>query len=286
MVAGHQPLTSDALAKLSSVHAVDTSKSVQRFVCSQMQHALFYAAEGIKTFGSCSRISNDDPDLNSRGDKNQLTTAGGGFSSPVLRPRNPCATEVQVESLNCHTGHARASTSKRKRNTGSEDACDGKSVKLKNLQTELSEDTRHQTVDQNYPPSKKKTCKPTAKKKKKDFADSDDEVKESNGCLFSTLCAANSLPSGLAQRRARRRQKKDIVDPRLESETSLSCVDSDDKGVQQTRSRNKKNVGRKKAPKNKLPAGLALMHGFSAKNIAKHRLTVRSTSFGTERIFD
>lgn len=50
MVAGHQPLTSDALAKLSSVHAVDTSKSVQRFVCSQMQHALFYAAEGIKTF--------------------------------------------------------------------------------------------------------------------------------------------------------------------------------------------------------------------------------------------
>lgn len=285
MVAGHQPLTSDALAKLS-VHAVDTSKSVQRFVCSQMQHATFYAAEGIKTFEHCSRISNDDPDLNSCGDKNQLTTAGGGFSSPVLRPRNPCATEVQVELLNCHTGHARASTRKRKRNTEPEDACDGKSANLKNFKTELSGDTRHQTVDQDYSPSKKKTCKLTTKTKKKDFAESDNEVTESNGCLFSSFYAANSLPSGLAQRRARRRRKKDIVDPRLESETSLSCVDSDDKGVQQTRSRNKKNVGRKKAPKNKLPAGLALMHGFSAKNIAKHRLTVRSSSLGTKRIFD
>ena len=72
----------------------------------------------------------------------------------------------------------------------------------------------------------------------------------------------------LAQRRERRRRKKEIVDPKsyeeLSSRSGRECNEI-----------NSGNPKSKNGKKSKLPAGLALMHGFSAENIGKRRLTVR-----------
>lgn len=75
---------------------------------------------------------------------------------------------------------------------------------------------------------------------------------------------------GLAERRERRRAKKAIVDPKPDSlASSASDNESDSK-------RKRKETKAKKTKRLNIPAGLALMHGFSATNIGKNRLTVRS----------
>lgn len=78
---------------------------------------------------------------------------------------------------------------------------------------------------------------------------------------------------GLAARRERRRAKKAIVDPKPIPAASVSSVGSEDgdrdyavKGLEQKKGKKGKAL--------KIPAGLALMHGFSAQNIGKNRLTV------------
>lgn len=73
---------------------------------------------------------------------------------------------------------------------------------------------------------------------------------------------------GLKQRRIRRQNKKEITTtPKVCTEgTSIASGDEADEPKRFKR-------------KSKLPAGLALMHGFSAGNIGKHRLTVRCFSW-------
>lgn len=84
----------------------------------------------------------------------------------------------------------------------------------------------------------------------------------------------------LKQRRDRRRLKKDIVAPK--SPTKSSSESEVVEGTQTEATNISKPVGKKakaKESKSRLPAGLALMHGFSAKNVSKHRLTVHLESF-------
>ena len=88
----------------------------------------------------------------------------------------------------------------------------------------------------------------------------------------------------LLQRRERRREKKDIVNPTRqrqlsedESETENNTgdvADSDKKPGGKTDTGKGKGKGKGKATG--LAAGLALMHGFSAANIGVGRLTVGS----------
>lgn len=47
---------------------------------------------------------------------------------------------------------------------------------------------------------------------------------------------------------------------------------------------NKNEKSDKRKSKDKLPAGLALMHGFSANNVGKQRLTVRLRGRAIDRI--
>lgn len=79
---------------------------------------------------------------------------------------------------------------------------------------------------------------------------------------------------GLAERRERRREKREIV-----KEPVKGVVDDSDKenendntanGRTGTKYLSKKKGGRPQAP------GLALMHGFSSKAVGKNRLTVSS----------
>jgi hypothetical protein len=62
--------------------------------------------------------------------------------------------------------------------------------------------------------------------------------------------------------------KRAIVQPKEPSEPDTASSDGN----------NKKKRGAK-AKKPKVPAGLALMHGFTATNVGKNRITVKANHF-------
>ena len=71
----------------------------------------------------------------------------------------------------------------------------------------------------------------------------------------------------MAQRRARRRRKKEITAPKAHDAEIVSDVEELERSnpcKEKTAKRNKEKV----------PVGLALMHGFNASNVGKQRLTV------------
>jgi hypothetical protein len=71
------------------------------------------------------------------------------------------------------------------------------------------------------------------------------------------MCSDEEHAARLAERRERKRAKRAIVDP---------VLSDDEETVPRTKG--------KKEKKTKIPAGLALLHGFQPNNVAKHRLTV------------
>lgn len=77
--------------------------------------------------------------------------------------------------------------------------------------------------------------------------------------------------TGLEERRERRRAKKAIVAPKPPPSESDSGENAEPKRGEHTEKASKKS---KKGKGLNMPAGLALMHGFSATNIGKNRLTV------------
>ena len=74
------------------------------------------------------------------------------------------------------------------------------------------------------------------------------------------------------ERRERRRKKKAIVDP--PSERAQDSEGDEASGDDHSTGRKKQKNKGKKGKALHIPAGLALMHGFSATNIGKNRLTV------------
>ena len=72
---------------------------------------------------------------------------------------------------------------------------------------------------------------------------------------------------GLAARRERKRIKKAIVQPK-------EITESDETGKENHPRSNLKGKKEKPRKKPKVPAALALMHGFAATNVGKYRLTV------------
>ncbi|KAI0334789.1 hypothetical protein GY45DRAFT_1047398 [Cubamyces sp. BRFM 1775] len=78
----------------------------------------------------------------------------------------------------------------------------------------------------------------------------------------------------LAERRERRRAKKAIVDPKIKQVESDGDGDGDNHGDREQAKASKVSKKGAKGKGLKMPAGLALMHGFSATNIGKNRLTV------------
>lgn len=85
---------------------------------------------------------------------------------------------------------------------------------------------------------------------------------------------------GLAERRERRRVKRAIVAPKALIDAASDEEDGSDSGAMKatkaTKQRKKKSTS--------LAAGLALMHGFTAKNIGKNRLTVCSSLLRSETL--
>ena len=73
--------------------------------------------------------------------------------------------------------------------------------------------------------------------------------------------------TGLADRRERKREKREIMNPR-EAKPSTTAGKERKENATGRPSNSKK--------KQKIPAGLALMHGFSSASVGNSRLTVRA----------
>lgn len=75
---------------------------------------------------------------------------------------------------------------------------------------------------------------------------------------------------GLADRRERKREKREIMNPREAAKPSTTT------GKER---RDNATGGPTNKKKQKIAAGFALMHGFSSANVGKSRLTVRAIPF-------
>lgn len=105
--------------------------------------------------------------------------------------------------------------------------------------------------------------------------------------LTNALCIttkSNARTIGLEERRERKRTKKAITQPtKVEPES-----DPEDKKIDEAfkRSRTKKGrTGNQKSAKPKIQAGLAMMQGWTAPNVADHRLTVSNSDINAISIY-
>lgn len=73
--------------------------------------------------------------------------------------------------------------------------------------------------------------------------------------------------TGLTERRERKRARQEIMNSREDRAGT--------RGEKENKKDTKNEPNEKK--KHRIPAGLALMHGFSSTNVGKSRLTVRKT---------
>ncbi|KAL5508154.1 hypothetical protein ACEPAH_5772 [Sanghuangporus vaninii] len=221
------------------------SNLIQAFIDSQKRHASAYASEGRKEFSRWVKSCGEEVSKSAK-----ETSTQGVFSSPILKPRNANAPSVVQQTI---------------LSSSNDKSCSGGKVK-KHDKSALGSAQRASQVqpDRLVKRSKKKSMPLPAEtgsgkdkgrsnsevnQKKRERSESDDEREER-----------------LAQRRDRRRHKKEITAPKARGGEKESGYDEEKSTIPSPhKSKNKKS---------KLPAGLALLHGFSAENISKHRLTM------------
>ncbi|KAH8118440.1 hypothetical protein DFH11DRAFT_672688 [Phellopilus nigrolimitatus] len=251
-----QTLSYEALLKKSMGDRSDKSSLVKAFIWSQKQYASIYASEGKKE--SLQWLEKSDSEVYGgllQGSVPQTKTPGGGFSSPILKPRNAVAHFI-AKSPSCISVSSTSITTKRKacaevyQGVMRPGSTRRKATQTVKNPTKKPKSAHMASNSTNIPVeiSKKEI------RNKRRRSDSDEEKEER-----------------LVQRRARRQRKKSIMSPKENSKESVAASEEDNEDVPISNNERKSNTS--KGGKRKLPAGLALMHGFSAKNIGKHRLT-------------
>jgi len=131
----------------------------------------------------------------------------------------------------------------------------------------------------------------THRKQVQNDENDDDNVREENersNSQYSILNETRSflslftqpLPIGLAQRRARRRAKKEIISPSTPMMVSMSEYQGPSRKRKRDEEKDRDNDGdrgtrKTKKRKGKVTLGISLMENFTARNVGHGRLTVR-----------
>ncbi|THH12388.1 hypothetical protein EW145_g45 [Phellinidium pouzarii] len=261
-------LTQEGLFHLS-LDRSDKEALVKAFISSQRHFASTYLSEGKKEFAQWKEASTARQHGDSPAGKSamKMLSVGGGFPSPVLKPRN--AQAHLSPGLNSHRVNYNGSF-----------ASD-----LDNKQKVST--TTHQRGSRSRQPSGRKINQTQRKEDKLDTKRKLSKATEKNGKIHDKeigpirKCSGSSdeeREERLAQRRVRKRCKKAVIAPNLKTLSETAATDTEVEEMSRgsatlSKGKRKKSVVKKNS-KNKLPAGLALMHGFNASNIGKHRLTV------------
>ncbi|KAF5331685.1 hypothetical protein D9611_007746 [Ephemerocybe angulata] len=237
---------------LSKLPKVDKSGLLASFVKQQRQNAKVYEVEGQKYMGSWEpgkekgrkAPPNSSSVVSNRARNADKDNAGGGerwgVTTPVLKPRNPHKVEVVGDQNkiypNRHQGVVQGGV----------------------------ETLRIGEVAPASPPprrlAKKANKSPKALKGAQRISD------------YESDCGTEGRErvSRMNARKERRRERREIVNPRKRRASVYS--NSEEESEEESRVQKKKKGS--KGKQQKIPAGLALMHCFSATNVGKSRLTM------------
>ena len=268
-------LTLEALSKTLS-ECIDKTKSIQAFLSAQNKYAPEREKEGREYASRWNDSGNSDlaRSLESPPDP-RIEVTGGGFSSPVLKPRCSKITDRG----DSHDSYLAIRDSSTKDLPAAKEA--PKYIKNCDKEKQSSSMNKVSIPDKSKELKIKARTKEKVAKRKHDT--SDEEKEASMYWIVNKLkCYLTEFILGLAQRRDRRRHKRAITHPRgssdnTESELALDLSKEDHRVSLASTAKSKRRTNResrKKDEKTKLPAGLALMHGFNASNVGKNRLTV------------
>ncbi|TDL29352.1 hypothetical protein BD410DRAFT_18184 [Rickenella mellea] len=237
-----------------ALQKLDRNEYIRSFILSQKPYQSDHANEGRKVAALWDTTVDDQSceNLLQRGSSNKTAPgiSGCGFSSPVLRPRV-----------------AHVSVSDPRTATRSLEMVDDEQLSLKphNVSKSLEssnppKDVLTESIDKKHNAPATSTSKPKAhmKRKLKASAESEEEYE-----------------ARLSERRDRKRKKRAIINPGDgEEPTDKENNDTEIDAIRRTAGKPIKTSHKNTARKQKTPAGLALMHGFVAKNVTKERLTL------------
>lgn len=253
------PPSRSAALNVSNIQLLATphgKNRVQEFVASQARYAKAQANEGRAVLASWD-ISTPERD------KMRLHQLSAGFETPVLRPR---AAPIPAEPN--HRPASPRSKSPAKISTTSTHSLGVKKAKATSAIREVASPKRLKKTGNKSTTKRSRTSNPARKKRRHARSDTDDEYLASMSSLFYLYCEVKFMhATGLSERRERKRARREIMNPRE--------VKVDTRGEKENRNDEKKGPNDKK---HKIPAGLALMHGFSSTSVGKGRLTVRTSS--------
>jgi hypothetical protein len=243
-----QPVSLSA-SNLEFLNTPDVTNIVEEFVASQARYAKSRVNEGRETRASWDISTPEKEKMRLHRDQ-----PSAGFETPVLKPR---AAQTQVEPRPKPTSppHQKAPQSPKR----------DKKVKAMSVFVEAVSPKRPKR--QNNKSAEKQERAPKSSRKRCHPRSDTDEEHRASMYTFATLNATILMDmTGLADRRERKREKREIMNPREATKPSTT-----------TRKERKDNATSGPAnKKQKIPAGFALMHGFSSANVGKSRLTVRA----------
>ncbi|KAH9007117.1 hypothetical protein EDB86DRAFT_55783 [Lactarius hatsudake] len=214
-------------SNLESLDASDERNRVEEFVTSQARYAKARVNEGWAVRASWGISTPEKEKMRLHRDQ-----PSAGFETPVLQPR---ATKTQVEPRPRPTSPPRPKASRSPKRD--------KRVKAVSVFVEPVSPER-----QKRPKSAERQLRAPKSSRKRGHPRSDTDEEH---------------VARLADRRERRREKQEIMNPREKLRTTTRKERKDNATSSPT---NKK--------KQKISAGFALMHGFSSANVGKSRLTV------------
>lgn len=253
-------LSASNLESLASPHE---KNRVQEFVASQTRYAKAQANEGRAVRASWD-ISTPEKD------KMRLHLPSAGFETPVLRPR---AAQIPAEpnpnvSPSSPLALRLTSPAANKPTTSRQSLDLAKKENATSAVRDVVSPKRKKRSGEKSTTKKSGTSNPTHKERRA-RSDTDEEHLASTGFSFPVIHGFPQFTdgTGLAERREGKRARKDIKNPREDRAGT--------RGEKENKKDTKNDSNEKK--KHRIPAGLALMHGFSSTNVGKSRLTVRKT---------
>ncbi|KAF9821475.1 hypothetical protein IEO21_00721 [Rhodonia placenta] len=238
---------SDALSK------IDKTQFIDAYVQSQKPYLATYAKEG--PLPDVTPKDQSPPLVSTEGDRQAGPTLKSGFDTPILKPRVPLKEPQKDKVL--HKAPLPVKSSRKKEEENKENK----------IRSQRTRDTRHSSspAKQRGGPALKQQTLDKFKPLKKTIARKDHIVSKKRARDSDT--SDGERATRLAERRERRRKKRAVIQPKSkDSEEAPDVCASDNDKTDEKKSQKKKGVS--------MSTGLALMHGFTANNIGKNRLTI------------
>ncbi|KAI0676838.1 hypothetical protein C8Q78DRAFT_1073613 [Trametes maxima] len=260
------PLSTPNLLKLTSSD-IDKAAYLRSYIRAQEAYLADYATEGrsiLASWGVCFPATpKQSPIVQTSARDFELES---GFGTPLLKPRSRA---MPLEGITAGRskevdGEQEESTTRLGKDRGSEARVRGKPCEHR-ADRNIAEPSHLE-----QPPKDKKTHVARAPREKA----KDTKVRRAKTRKPKEPEKDEEHLRRLAERKERKRKKKAITDPRPVAPQKHSEGSSSDAEEHRTDSRSTFKKSKKGKGLN-MPAGLALMHGFSATNIGKNRLTVQ-----------